>query len=127
MNAETIRKNTLENQAWLERALLALHKANKWHNEEDAKTGNYMVNWINRQRERKVAIGQCLTGDMWPGRARSLIQDYILDLMEIAFEKAKNEADAYYKAARKAKARMRQLKKELVKERKGAATPAPCS
>ncbi len=126
MNAETIRKNTLSNQKWLERALLALDKAAVWHNEADQKQGSYMVRWILKQKANNVPLGQRLTGDVWLGKARHLAQQYVTELMQLAYDKAKADAEYHAEQAKKAKQRASALKKELkaVLE-KGPATPAP--
>lgn len=129
MNAATIRKNTLENQAWLERALLALDQAGVWHNDQDAKNGSYMVRWIVTQQKKGVALGKRLTGDMWLGRGRALVQNYTLELMQIAYDKAKADAERYKELARNARKNAKKLHKELLAElalnEKGPATPAP--
>jgi len=125
MNAETIRNNILRKQAWLERALLALDEAKVWHDEKDAQSGGYMVRWIQSQRKKNIPLGQCLTGDMWPGRARHLAQQYVSELMQIAYDKATADAEKYAALAKDARQRARKLKRELDKAAKGPATPAP--
>lgn len=116
MNAELIRKNVLENQAWLERALLAVEKGQLWHTEQDAQMGSYMVRWIRQQRARHVKIGECLTGDMWPAKARYLMQQYTSELVQIAYTKALADVARYTKLAKEAKKRANELRKELDKE-----------
>lgn len=127
MNAETIKSNILRNQKWLERALLALEEAKVWHDEKDAQSGGYMVRWIQSQRKKNVPLGECLTGDLWPGRARHLAQQYVPELLKIAFDKATADAVKYAELAKEARQRAKKLKKELEKQEKGAATPAPVS
>jgi hypothetical protein len=115
MNADTIKSNILRKQAWLERALIALDEAKLWHNEQDAQSGGYMVRWIQSQRKKNVPLGSCLTGDLWPGRARHLAQQYVPELMALALTRAKADAEKYAALAKDARQRVRKLERELKK------------
>jgi hypothetical protein len=113
MNLETIQKNTLANQTWLERALIVLDKNNLWHNEIDRKTGSYMASWVRSQRDKGVKLGECLTGDVWTGRARHLVQGYARELLALSLQKAKNDAERYKNLAAEARKRVRQFQKAI--------------
>lgn len=113
MNLETIQKNTLANQTWLERALIVLDRDNLWHNEIDRKTGSYMASWIRSQREKGVKLGDCLTGDVWTGRARHLVHGYARELLALSLKKAQADAERYKNLAADARKRVRQFTKAI--------------
>ncbi len=114
MNAETIRRNTLLNQAWLERAVLVLDARQAW-DEEDVKkgTGAYIAQWIRRQRQNKVDLGKCLTSDIWVGRARFIVQKYTTVLMQYALEKAERDFDWHAEQAKRCYERVESLRRDL--------------
>ncbi len=116
MNAETIRTNILNDQKWLERALIALDTRQVWHDDKDAQSGSYMVRWIRTQLTKRIKLGFCLTGDQWVGRARHLVQQYVPELMKIAYDKAVADAEWHKEQAQLCRAKAKKLRKELDKE-----------
>lgn len=114
MNLETIKTKILQDQVWLERALLVLDAKQAWQ-EEDKKDAVYMAAWVRNQRQKRVPLGKCLTGDKWPGRARFIVQKYCPVLLECALEKALLDAKEYAAKAKAARIQVRKIKAELAK------------
>lgn len=114
MTPATIREKILTNQAWLERAVLALDAAQRWR-EDDRKNGQYLAAWCRKQLTRRQALGKCLTADVYVGNARSLVQKYCAELLQISLDKALRDAKFHAAKAKQARARVRAIRRHLDK------------